>query len=521
MLNVLLVEDELIVRKGLKAMIDWEQYNMNVAYEATNGEDALQIVHNHSVDVVITDIRMPLMNGIELTRLVKETFPQIKVMLLTCYNDFEYVQEALELGASCYLLKTDLEDGSIEKQLQKIAHEVNEERLNRKAYAELERKAEQTSTFFLENQIKTMLKDGEQTALRKDELRWLLSPHLMMKMFVHENSFPVEMVKRIIEKIVDRPFFVFSIEKGAIFALLSVSDDEWSDKDRIEWMKQMIDKLTEECLKQADLVSVYYTICQHGNVLKQTYELLSEKARKHFFYNGYRHSINILRIPPRQSATFRPLPLQTLHELTILRNWAKVKEICESLFRYYEENEFDEDIVKVNVVTIVETIMYGLQSNSHLFTSNWGSNSLDFKERVKEITFFKEVKQWFFQGLDQLEESRVLFSGGVNQVVKHAIAYIEMNYAEEITLEELSKEVGLSKSYLSTMFKKETGRNIVEYVNDLRIKKAKELILKSDLRIFEVAERIGFKDPKYFSKQFKRSVGVSPNDYKNQLNQIV
>lgn len=490
-------------------MIEWEQYGLNLAYEATNGIDALHIIENNEVDLVITDIRMPLMDGIELTRKIKETYPEIKVMLLTCYNDFEYVREAVELNASCYLLKTDLEDGIIEKQLQKIVSEIKEERQLKQTFDELKKKVDETSNYLIERKIIKILKGEEELpTYHEDVFQWLHAPHLLVHVISPERNLSNTHLQEAVQKTVnDDRFIIVSINKNSWVILVSLP------KQSFQREKVVITELYQAF--PTDQVSIYYTVCSHLQFLSQTYKRLSERAETDFFYHGC-SVIKSLDEFPVKTAAFKPLPLQTLSRWTILRDWIKVKELCDSVFDYFEENEIDKETVKVNVITLVETVMYGLQANSHLFTSHWGVNRLDFKERVKDIHRFEELKEWFYRGLEQLEEHRMQFIGGVHQVIKQAIAYIELHFHQEITLEDLSREVGLSKSYLSTLFKKEIGKSIVEYITELRMAKAKELILKSDLKIFEIAEKVGINDPKYFSKLFKRTVGLSPNEYKNK-----
>lgn len=218
MLNVLLVDDEFIVRQGLKAMINWDDYKMNVLLEANNGKDALALLEEHQIDVIVTDIRMPLMDGIELTRKAKESYPDMKVMLLTCYDDFEYVQEAVALGASGYLLKTDLEGGSLEKQLQKIAKEFQQEREMRESYQRLEMKARESAALMKEKQIKSILKGGE-PELSHQELSWLSTPHLMLKIVF---AYPVshENVEQVFYRLFVRDIsFLFQLEDHSFLAL--------------------------------------------------------------------------------------------------------------------------------------------------------------------------------------------------------------------------------------------------------------------------------------------------------------
>ncbi|NEU31361.1 response regulator [bacterium LRH843] len=512
MLNVLLADDELIVRKGLRALINWDEYGMDVIQEATNGKQAMDLLDEYDIDLVITDIRMPLVDGIELTRKVKEQSPHIKVILLTCYNDFEYVREALELGASGYLLKTDLEDGSLEKLLQKISMEIKQERAIQKNFKELERKANQSLSLLREKGIKSLIKGGMIDQTAKEKLSFLHAPHIVIKVMFKETGFPAANVEKTFHSLFHQEkSMVFQMEDRTMLALLTLEHD--TEQTIVQWY--------EEIKKNSNSVNLYYLTCEHLDSLQKQYNIVTGLSNNHRYYEGYGFLVNIGRFPMNFITETYDINLKPLNELIIIRDWRKIKELCDSLFKSIKAEKVDVEIVKLNVIQMVETIMFGLHSNSNLFTPNWGSNSLEVKEKIKEIDTFQDVVNWFYSGIDHLEESRLLFIGGANQVVKRAVMFIENNYFKEITLEELSDEVGLSKSYLSTMFKKVTGKNVIEYLNDVRIEQAKQLFLKSDLKIFEVAEKVGFNDPKYFSKQFKRIAGVSPNQFRNEEDDVI
>ncbi|MCM3712502.1 response regulator [Alkalihalobacillus oceani] len=514
MLNVLLVDDEFIVRQGLKAMINWDDYKMNVLLEANNGKDALALLEEHQIDVIVTDIRMPLMDGIELTRKAKESYPDMKVMLLTCYDDFEYVQEAVALGASGYLLKTDLEGGSLEKQLQKIAKEVQQEREKRESYQRLEVKARESAALIKEKQIKSILKGGEPQPIHQ-ELSWLLASHLILKI-VFARPVSLKNVERAFYRLFDKNIsFLFQMEDLSFLALTGFPADLGSSQQKIlEWKARMAGELFAELNELEGSMNLYEGMSFQLETLCKTYQSLCSKAEAHCFYNGFGHFVSAETIG---SAEFEPpvLDFHTLHQLTIMRDWVHLKAQCEEIFLLFETEQTDVETVKMATMTMVETVMLGLKSNSNLHTKNWGSNSLDYKEKVKALQTFQDVKNWFYHGLEKLEDSRLQFIGGSHHVIRQAVSFIEQNYAKDLTLEELSREVGLSKSYVSTMFKKGTGKSFVEYLNDVRLEKAKELFLHSELKIFEVAEKVGFHDPKYFSKQFKRMTGMSPNRFRS------
>lgn len=513
--KVLIVDDELIVRKGLKALINWGEYDMDVAFEATNGEDAFQILKNNEIDVLITDIRMPLMDGIELTRKVKEKFQEIKVLLLTCYNDFEFVQEALQLGASGYLLKTDLEDGNLEKQLLKISNEIKNEKKRRESYRDLKLKAKKSSLLIQENQVKSILNGNlSKENLYDNELKWLTKPFLLLKVIVGHLDYQIDKLRDSISTLFkDDLSLTFQLEPQTLYIIISLPK-KTSQMLILQWQEIVINQISAILKKLSNEQSIYYSRCDNIHSLYDKYQLLLRNSNRHWFYYGYGTVLNVEHLSWELHPEVHPINFRELNESAVLRNWEKVKIISKDSFEIYESLYLDVETVKSNVITMVETIMIALNSNSNLFSSSWGKNIIDYKEKVNKISFFKDLKDWYYQGIEDLEKNRILFMGGINQVVMQAVSFIETNYFKEITLDELSAEVGLSQSYLSTIFKKVTGKSFIEYLNDLRIEKAKQLFHTSNLKVFEVASKVGFNDPKYFSKQFKRITGITPNEYK-------
>jgi two-component system response regulator YesN len=165
--------------------------------------------------------------------------------------------------------------------------------------------------------------------------------------------------------------------------------------------------------------------------------------------------------------------------------------------------------------------MDGLQLNSNIFEPVWGNNKFEYIDKVKEKRTLVELIDMLNEGINDFEENRSLFIG-VSKFMSRALEYIELNYYKDITLDDLSNHVGLSKSYLSSTFKKVVGDNFIDYLIQHRLNKAKQLLEQTDLKISEIAGKIGFNDPKYFAKLFKRLYGITPTEFREQkCNEIV
>ncbi|MGG1598273.1 response regulator transcription factor [Paenibacillus naphthalenovorans] len=526
-IQILVVDDEMIVRRGLKALVPWAEFGMEVVSEAANGEKALNILKQQPIDLVITDIRMPIIDGLELTRIIKRDYPHIKVLLLTCYNDFEYVKEALEIGASGYLLKTEMEeDGHLENALSRIRSEFEQMKTNQEMVRELQRQASQSLPLLREKWLRSLLTGDHYTELKQQSdklaLRWLDKPCLLLLIMYKENvNAAEETVSKALQdglgeanamavRLSDRSYLVL-IEKAANI----------SKQKGMEWENHTV--LTvyaalKSLAPASGQVQLYYRSSRSMDQLPAEYSNLLQFAEQHAFYHelGTVEDTHGMELPEAFEAQAY-VNGQDVKRLAMIRNWSRLKEMLAEVTALIQDRKPSVESVKMMVIDIVLAIMEGLQSNSHIISSLWGSNKFDYMERVKKIPTFKELTEWLMDGIGHLEAERSVLIGGVNKVIAKAAAYIETHFHEEVTLEQLAEHVGLSKSYLSSYFKKVTGESFIDYMLQLRVEKAKELFRQTNLKIYEVAEAVGFQDPKYFTKSFKRITGVSPNQYKEAI----
>jgi two-component system response regulator YesN len=519
MMRVLLVDDELIVRAGLKAIVNWKECAMEVVAEASNGQNALKIIEEQPIDVVISDIRMPIVDGIELTRRVREKYPKTKMILLTCYNDFKYVQEALEIGASGYVLKTDMEDGSLEKILQKVRKEWEQENVKKEDYQSLQWKAEQSIPLLREKYIKSLLEKND--AYTQEQcialgLQWLNQPHrLLLLEFESPQISTLNKIQQFFYQLTgEEEAFIFQWDEYSFLGLVK-QPGENSQNRILLWDYQFTHQLFSSMKAFFENVNLYYCQLFDRRQIRFSFSRLVQVMEYYTFYEGFGHPLDAGSLIIQEDTDgMGSIDWQVFKQLTIIRNWSEIKEKCCEMFKHFNKNRYPVEYVKRCTIEMIGIITDVLQSNGSLITTNWGSNKLDYVERVKETKTILKLADFLFQGIHALEESRLMFIGG-NRVIEKAVEYIERNYYKEITLDDLSNYVGLSKSYLSSYFKKVTGGNFIDYLIHLRIEKAKQLFRQTDLKTFEVAEKVGIQDPKYFTKLFKRIEGISPKTFKD------
>lgn len=382
--NVMIVDDEPVIRFGLKASIDWKKEGLLVVGDYPNGEQAWKALQEQPVDILITDIKMPLMDGLELTKRALSQSPSTKVILVSSYADFEFVREGLHLGAVDYVLKPTLEPEEFVLLLRKCCCLLEEERTIQEKLQFWDETEQKTKRDHLEKAIKEVLYEQQDPFSLKEQAEWLQQP----------------------------------------LVLASI---------RLTYMKQPNEP---------------YEFLQKMRLLEEAQVFLYEQEK------------TILCFPVSDMGLFACVPAHSTLDRTIK------------------------------------------QLNEKLEEKNAGSFTAEYTE-VDHIGF--------------LQNSRIAkqaSAGKENDLIAKAVHYIHMHYTEELTLQKLADHVHLSRNYFSLLFKRFTGQNFIDYVIDLRVRKSKELLSHSSLKVYEVAERSGFKDVKYFSKLFKKVTDLSPVEYR-------
>jgi two-component system, response regulator YesN len=372
MIRVLIADDELIVRKGLIATVEWEKFGMEVIADAPNGQKAWELFQQYSPEVVVTDIVMPEMNGIELARHIKQYSPTTKILLLSCHRDFTFAQEGMNVGASGYILKTAFEDRQFEEYLLRIEQEINHAK-SRKSY--------------------------DSSFLEKEFYEWLCD---------FENSFP---------KLVCELF-----------------SSEW------KWME-----------------NPYYIYFLNGLNSNEIFHEKQSFGEEPFVKISCGQDQAFLFIPQKLKADFE-------HVLVEARS--KDSSIG---WKEYGPNQ-------------------GMDA--------WMDGVTSLYSRFKfEKQFKVSMEDWPFP---------------IHKAVQIMIQDLEQSFSSSY----IANEVGLSRSHFSTLFKKTTGESFITFTEKLKVKAACELLENTLLPLQEIGEKIGIQDGKYFSKWFKKCIGKTPSEYR-------
>lgn len=524
MFKVMIVDNESAIRKGLAHCIRWETLDCVVAAQACDGLDALEQFSAVRPNIVISDIRMPGMDGLELAHHISQEHPYTKVIILTGFPDFEYAQKAIEYGVIDFVLKpTSVETlvNAVEKAKKRISEEAHKEKLAQ----ELACKAEQN--LLLERGM--LLHD----LINRVDLSYLYVLNRMVQLDLDLSSYHV---LRMDIAPIDESW----PQEQSLLPYLQQSQEVLFENLREQQMHQVYpaplgDQSCYVIVCTAD-TSLLLSICTEtvriiGSMPRFSLSIgisqhwtdplrmadASDQADQAVHFARYTTEEPVIlydQIPaiPPQVLQRVMSDLKALKEQIEWRNQVEAYAILGNLFVFIRENRLPVENVRSICIYIYQLCL-----------------SLPFSSNNAEVISFGElpgIKRLIEQdSVDQMEAAMGTFLEYVLQqsdescadsagVIRTVRTYITEHCAEDISLEALASLVHLSPTYLSRLFKRETGETLSAYIQDVRIERAKNLLCTTSMKIYEVAEQVGFSDPVYFSRMFKKATGVKPKDFR-------
>ena len=505
-LSVLIVDDEIPLRQELRTF-PWKDYDAVLIGEASNGLEALQICGDCTPDVVITDITMPVMDGITLIRELRKRYSSVQIILLTCHSDFHYVQEALRLGALEYILKVSMEEHELKQALDKVRTAIVRERI-----AQDNEKREQR---LLQAALIGNLLHGQEL----DSYDW--------HPIVLNGKDPVLLVRLIL----DAPHSTYLTVKQQIHQTLTDMERSYS-----KWLTWLTIREKEYfVLIDADHPSE--TVLESlGKVMQALTELLKRDSSR-FDYSG---TVDVIVSKP----------FSTKEEIGL--SLAYSTEWKEALF--YESSLQSQVFMGQPLPLTDMTEKKAKEMNELLRKSCWSTSSLrdclsgEFirwcltnriqPEQLKERMLNWQVEWLKVQEGAELDGSSIahlMGSRNLTQMVacinrdiatlelkrtrsrieiRSAIQWIKDHLQEPISLHLIAEQVGLSSHYVSRLFREETGSSVNQYITRLRMERAVELLKHTNKKVYEIAKDVGIPSYRYFTVTFRNWTGVSPTDYK-------
>lgn len=535
-IKVFLVEDEMVIRRGIKNSIDWEKEGYIFCGEASDGELAYPMIIKEKPDILITDIRMPFMDGLELCKLVKKELPNIKILILSGYDEFDYAKEAIRLGVTEYLLKP-ISSGKLLEALNGVSESIRREKedkdLVRKYMEEMRENTEHEKQKFFEQMIAGNLSmaDALETG-KKYEMNLSAGMYnLLLFRFTlgKENRKSGELLgeaEYAIEKLTERLEYEFEFQRGVEgWAFLLMADNEEQMSERVKELSKDL----EEIMKNYSTIAYFGGIGQPVARLRELEESFreAERALAARFTMELNRIISVEDIRMAQN-------VDTLDdiEITSFGEIEKTRTMLEKFLNNGAEDEIDEFVdVYINelpeenlksvlmrqyIIMDAYIVMMSFCEKIEGIEGEMQAQSEELKNSMKTIQTLEEIKNYIRMLLKKIIGVRDTISGRrYSDIIEIAKDQIRKTYmSDEISLNTIAAEVGMSPSYFSSIFSKEMGKTFVEYLTEIRMDRAKELLMCSSMKTSEIGYEVGYKDPHYFSYIFKKTQNCTPKEFR-------
>lgn len=542
MLKIFLAEDEVVVRETIKRMIPWEELGFELVGEAADGEMALPLLIRQQPDLLITDIKMPFMDGLTLARLAKKEIPGLKVVILSGYDDFNYAKQAIGIGVEDYLLKPITKNALIER-LSEIRSRYEHEKTQKEYYEKFHREMQA----YEKNSIRDFFE-----ALVRGSMD-------MMEVYKRAEKLGLDIVAEAYNVLI----FTMNCDED-----FSGQRDEYSS-----WEAESLELLENFFAGHSSAMLFRSNIFSYGVLLKGQRETIEENTRacvdeirkilsrqdgrREWFLAVGQSVERLSQIQKSYHTASRAFSQRYLYDENIL---------------YYDEMETMEhpggqaetednaylqkvDVNALNPAILQKFLSNGLQEKTENFVKDYfyaigqePMESLVFRNYVILNVRFSVIS--FIKGLgcdtnemESADTEEVLAESGKNMesaityakkmisqaieirdqnsgnknrsILKTAVDFIDSHYMEEdISLNTVANVANVSANHFSALFSQNMGQTFIEYLTTLRMNKAKELLRCTGMRSSEIAGEIGYKDAHYFSYLFKKTQGMTPSDYR-------
>ncbi|WP_342439598.1 response regulator transcription factor [Paenibacillus sp. FSL L8-0436] len=507
MLKVVFADDEPLMLEGLRFLLDWEDLDFEVCGEALDGEDALQLIHNTRPDLVITDVRMPVIDGLELIEKFSESDFQPKFIIFSGYADFEYAKKALKYGVSNYLTKP-LDEKELTEALQAVAQQIQAER-------KVASRREAVSAFMQMETISRLLmrENTPEEELAAGAKVLNIRPDSRICCVLARDASPGSMqlrsqagsmnAKEPFRNITAYPFTAGSHKHG--YLLVSPQEGPVLDPKMIaSWVHEVRTEYSGHVHFSASLEH------RGAKFLNTAYhEALAAELRRPDLGNI---DIGFFREQDKDqmaslSAGLRKALLQSVTEGEFDRLSAQLSDI----FKIFSSNVASNAWIDAFLANIKAELLREIDARggeAAIWANKWfpprvTACCLPLLERQTEEELH-EVAEWFAAADNRQED----------QIVSAAMDYVRAHYQEKLKLQDIAKHLHVNSAYLGQRIKKHCGSSFNEFLHEYRIEEAKKLLRRTDMCISDVAGRVGYSDADFFAAKFKALNGVSPSVYK-------
>ncbi len=528
MFKLVIVDDEYLIRELISNSVDWQAINIEIVAQAEDGQEAIEVVEKFKPDIILIDINIPFINGIDLAQVLRDKYPKLRIVILTGYGEFAYAQKAIGIGVYAYLLKP-IDAGELTQVMTNITDEltrlmaqdiyINELKVSAYHYR-LSKKNEflnsliYSKTLHHENKILKLAEKNKVSFSKKEKYIITMEISKLSMLFPEktEQYLWAYAACNIAQEI------LMTHDTCIVFVT-----DDYHVVSIISRDNQSIDSICNACNRVIEAVRKYVN-------LDSTIAISNAFTKLNMIYTEYRHTIQALgekfytgmsvvngEKASKKSMAYPHLSIDQEKILLACKTGDStlLNNVLDSLVEGVMTYKIDREIVNIKFIEFITYVVNAIPQDEELKENiiqlyEQAKNEIIQSETVSEL---QDKVKFYCTSLLALSNAKT--ESKAARMVGDAQEYIKNNYARyALALDEIASNIYISPNYLSKIFKKECNQTVVEYITEYRMQKAVELVEKyPNIQVNILAQKIGFSDPFYFSRLFKKRFGTSPSKY--------
>lgn len=532
-MDIVIIDDDSLVRRGIRMSIDWETIGCRVVGEASNGKAGLELIEKLHPQIALVDIKMPVMDGLELAKLLSESQPEVEVLILSGYSEFDYAREAMRAGVRNYLLKPVKAE-----ELMGTVSEIKRDReKNQEAIRQLEEERkimgenrELLRSHFLESVVSdTGLLQEEELYRRADELKCVFTGPYYQVMMIDIDDYSAVVPSACSSQLAQIHRKILQLFEKRFRA--AGTANYFLTRENYLCVIMNLEEKTEQILLEdcrnfqnqtKNLLNMTVTIAL-GDRKTSVLEISDSytkamSALKTKFYYGKNSLIEFCAIDLSQRGGTVDLREEEQELIDAVKTLDESRSLflIDKIFTKMKNSSLRSETAQNVIVSLVITVLKSTENLGVDFQDVLGKNA-NILEELNHCRIVEDMKLWTESFAAKLISLiRAVHDYPYSYVVAAAMKYVSQHYSEEIKIEMLAELVHVTPNYFSRIWSRETGQRFIDYLNQYRIEKSKLLLQTKQYKTYEVAELCGYSNYKYFSTSFKKYENCSPKQYQEQ-----
>lgn len=538
MYTLVIVDDEPTVRFGLRNYFRWHDFGIEVAGDADDGLTGLELIEQVKPDIVLTDVRMLHMDGIRMASHIREKAPDTKIVFVSGHDDADYLKSALQVNAVDYIFKP-VNMQELQTVIERVTRELEAQRKERRLVADMQVKLTQSLPLLREKFLMSIIRDEirhvQRIQNRLDFLELRLpaeAPYWVIVVQIDDNAQFMEArterdqqllayaVLNVCQELIGRLLngYAFENRSGEFVGILYGDEAQEALEDQLFLLAEEIRDNVAQWLKLSVTIGIGERVSALSS-LPISYARAREAADRKW-YLGKNRVITMDSLETDEESPYRLDSSRNEQFLSLLKA-GEPEPLLRELDRWFERVARNrKDGFQYGRIFSLELL---LLSNRLLLELNIHDAGLEKQEtelwgRMNKLETIREVRELLEAHLldvcGRIQEKR---SGKARNVIERIRAVMDSRYADNLTIADIAQNVFLSSTYVSLLFKQETGETVYEYLTKVRMERAKELLRDPRFKFYEVCEAVGYSDPSHFTKIFKKYTGFTPSGFRDQM----